>query len=164
MLVREFLELAYPLKKSGELSKNAIKFMEKHELQEDSNVSEQDLIILAQHLSSKEKRINIIKILLEKLDKQEVIVSKCNVGEWRTKSYKQVAKEVHPDSETGDTKSFQFLQEVKEYLWDFEGNPRKEFVKVKWSREKRIREGWIYEPTIKGWTKQGEKPIFSEDY
>lgn len=156
MLVREFLELAYPLKKSGELSKNAIKFMEKHELQEDNDINEQELIILAQHLSSKEKRINIIKILLEKLDKQETTVSKCNVGEWRIKSYKQVAKEVHPDSENGDTKSFQFLQEIKEFLWDYKGEPRKTIEKKRWEVEKLLDTGWVYNFMLNRYEKGGE--------
>ncbi|MGL6024154.1 MAG: hypothetical protein ACRC0F_06020, partial [Cetobacterium sp.] len=59
----------------------------------------------------------------------------------RTKSYKQVARELHPDSDTGDTESFQFLQEVKEFLWDYSGQPRKVIDKVKWSLEKEFASG-----------------------
>lgn len=162
MLVKEFLNLCYKVNKNGNLSKLAISFMVKHNLKDNQDVSEEDLIILTQHLSSKEKRIQITKVLLERLVNKSTKNS--GVGSWREKTYKQVARELHPDSETGDTKSFQFLQEVKEYFWDYKGNPRNGIFHVKWSREKMLEEGWTYEHLIKAWVKNGEKPIYSEDY
>ncbi|MGL5984168.1 MAG: hypothetical protein ACRCZ1_02735, partial [Cetobacterium sp.] len=66
--------------------------------------------------------------------------------------------------DTGDTESFQFLQEVKEFLWDYSGQPRKVIAKIKWNREKMLVDGWSYESTIKAWIKKGEKPVFTNDY
>lgn len=143
MLVKEFLNLCYKVNKNGSLSKLAISFMVKHNLKDNQDVSEEDLIVLTQHLSSKEKRIQITKILLERLVNKSTKNS--GVGSWREKTYKQVAKELHPDSETGDIKSFQFLQEVKEYFWDYKGNPRNKIGKGNWEIEKEInKEGYSH--------------------
>ena len=139
MLVKEFLNLCYKVNKNGSLSKLAISFMVKHNLKDNQDVSEEGLIILTQHLSSKEKRIQITKVLLERLMNKPT--QKSNIGSWREKTYKQVARELHPDSETGDTKSFQFLQDVKEYFWDYKGEPRKEIKFWEWRHEKEYKEG-----------------------
>ncbi|MGL6023954.1 MAG: hypothetical protein ACRC0F_05005, partial [Cetobacterium sp.] len=66
--------------------------------------------------------------------------------------------------ERGDTESFQFLQEIKEFLWDYNGQPRKMINKIKWSRERMLVNGWVYEPTIKAWIKKGKNPVFTNDY
>ncbi|MGL5961677.1 MAG: hypothetical protein ACRCZ0_06970 [Cetobacterium sp.] len=137
MLVKDYMKLVYKAKNDGGLSKIAITFMVKHDLKENAEKSEQELILISQHLSNKDKRIEVVSILLGQLS----VSPKPNVGQWRTKSYKQVARELHPDSDTGDTESFQFLQEVKEFLWDYSGQPRKIIDKVTWSLEKEFANG-----------------------
>lgn len=143
----DFLKGVYKLKKNGELPSSAIKFMDKHNLTVDMEVENNTLILIAQDLSNKEKRKNIINILLEGLKSitNEVVLK---LSDLREKTYKQIAKIVHPDSSTGDNKSFQVLQEVKEFLWDYLGNPREEIYKGKWSLEKEVcSEG--YDPLAK---------------
>lgn len=139
MLVRDFIRMAYKIKKDGGLPKQAISFLVKHSLKENEEKSERELILISQSLSNADKRINIITTLLDIMEGNMVIVGGNNTGEWRSKTYKQVAKELHPDSETGDTDSFQFLQEIKEFLWDCEGNPRKEIVHCSWEIERRYK-------------------------
>ncbi|MGL6098154.1 MAG: hypothetical protein ACRCZ9_00185 [Fusobacteriaceae bacterium] len=142
MLVGDFMKLVYKSKKNGDLSKIAITFMGKHGLKGEDEKSEQELILVSQYLSNKDKRIEVIGILLEQIN----TATELSVGKWRVKNYKQVARELHPDSERGDTESFQFLQEIK------------------WSRERMLVNGWVYESTIKAWIKKGEKPVFTNDY
>jgi hypothetical protein len=143
MLVREFLGIAYKSGKNG-LTKLAINFMVKHNLKEDMDVREDKLILLSQHLSNKEKRIEIITLLLKnmsiKSQGEAVVNKKTSVGTWRNSNYKQIAKELHPDSDTGCTEAFQFLQEVKEFLWDYKGVPKTEIKYWSWKEEREYRE------------------------
>lgn len=70
--------------------------------------------------------------------------AKFHLNELREKTYKQIARIFHPDNkETGSEKSFQFIQEIKEYFWDYTGKPRKEIKKWSWDMEKDIAQnGW----------------------
>ncbi len=147
MLVMDFLKGVYKLKKNGELPSSAIKFMDKHNLTADMEVENNTLILIAQDLSNKEKRKNIITILLESLKSttDEVVLK---LADLREKTYKQVAKILHPDSSTGDNKSFQVLQEIKLFFWDCYGHPRKEIREGHWDTEKQMREG-TYDPYAK---------------
>lgn len=137
MLVRDFINLAYKLKKDGGVSSLAIKFMAKHNISEDMDLSEQELILISQDLSNKDKRKEIINILLENMKSltNEVCLK---LNDLRNKTYKQISKIVHPDTQTGDTESFQILQEIKEFFWDYLGNPRKILMQIDWSAEKRV--------------------------
>jgi hypothetical protein len=155
MLVIDFLNMAYKKGKNG-LSKLAINFMMKHDLKENMEVSEEKLILLSQHLSNKEKKIKIITALLEIVSNKASTKTKSTVGEWRNSSYKQVTRELHPDSDTGTTEAFQFLQEIKEYLWDYKGEPRKEIKKSDWKREKMLADGWSYNMWTEKYEKKGE--------
>ncbi|MGL5971649.1 MAG: hypothetical protein ACRCZL_06575, partial [Cetobacterium sp.] len=134
MLIRDFLKLAYTTKKGVFMNRHAITFMVKNNLKEDMDVSERELIILSQSLSSKEKRVDLINALLD-------CMSCCvqGVATWRKRTYKQVAKELHPDSDTGNKDDFQFLQEIKEFLWDCNGSPRKDIKKISWEIEKHVK-------------------------
>lgn len=134
MLIKDFLNKVYKSKKDGTLSKVAISFMVKHSLKENEDKNPEELIMLSQHLSNVSKRIEIVSYLLQEMSSTKD--SRYKIGDWRKKTYKQVAKELHPDSDTGDTESFQFLQEIKEFLWDCDGNPRSTIQKFSWSAEK----------------------------
>ncbi|MGL5961960.1 MAG: hypothetical protein ACRCZ0_08405 [Cetobacterium sp.] len=68
MLVRDFMKLVYKSKKNGDLSKIAITFMRKHSLKGEDEKSEQELILVSQYLSNKDKRIEVIGILLEQIN------------------------------------------------------------------------------------------------
>lgn len=113
------------------MDRHAITFMVKNNLKEDMDVSERELMILSQSLSSKEKRVDLINALLD-------CMGSCiqSVATWRKRTYKQVAKELHPDSDTGGNEDFQFLQEIKEFLWDYKGQPRKKIIQHYWSIER----------------------------
>lgn len=140
MLVRDFLKEVYSISKSGKFHASAIKFMDKHNLTEEMEVENSTLILMAQDLSNKDKRKKIINILLEGLKSITNEVG-LKLSDLREKTYKQIAKFAHPDSSTGDNKSFQVLQEIKEFMWDYLGNPRKEVKKFTWELEKKRRNG-----------------------
>ncbi|MGL5646948.1 MAG: hypothetical protein ACRDDY_03775 [Clostridium sp.] len=70
-------------------------------------------------------------------EKKIVVMEKSiTIADMREKTYKQVAKILHPDSEFGDEKSFKVLQEIKEFFWDYKGNPREKVKQHYWSIEK----------------------------
>jgi len=136
MKVIELLDLIYNRKKDNTLSSFAIKFLNTYSLNEQDDIDVKQAIILVSNLSNKEKRNNIIKTLVNKIEEKEQVRE---VIDLRNNTYKQVCKFYHPDNlETGNSNMFRFVQEIKELLWDYNGVPKKDIDRYgSWESDKK---------------------------
>ncbi|MGL4999927.1 MAG: hypothetical protein ACRC5T_13270 [Cetobacterium sp.] len=116
------------------------RFLKTNELTEDSELSMADTLMVIQNMSNKDKRKKAIEFVISEFTEDTGL----KLSDIRENTYKQVAKVVHPDSSTGDVKSFQVLQEIKEFFWSFDGQPRKEVKKVSWEHEQKVAQGYEY--------------------
>ncbi|MGL5985103.1 MAG: hypothetical protein ACRCZ1_07625 [Cetobacterium sp.] len=116
------------------------RFLKTNELTEDSELSMADTLMVIQNMSNKDKRKKAIEFVISEFTENTGL----KLSDIRENTYKQVAKAVHPDSSTGDVKSFQVLQEIKEFFWSFDGQPRKEVKKVSWEHEQKVAQGYEY--------------------
>lgn len=80
-----------------------------------------------------EKALNIV------MSTEEVNTNKVDINILRQENYKTCCKIFHPDNkDTGDENVFKFIQEIKYYFWDCEGNSREDISYFKWSNEEKI--------------------------
>lgn len=134
MKIREFLEKVYGVKKDNKLSHYAVNFVKKYnlDLDEEKTISElKDITILFSSLKVREKAIAILNSFVENV----VETVKVTLTDLRTKTYKQIARILHPDS-NGSESEFKVLQDIKESLWDYQGKPRKDIKNISWESEK----------------------------
>jgi hypothetical protein len=137
MLLRDFLIGVYGMNKAKtQPSHYAYKFAEKHNLELGLEYSKMELLKLVIKFSSeatREKALNIVSTIKENCFK---------LGSLRTESYKKICSVFHPDNnDTGDEESFKVIQEIKEFLWDYKGSPRKEIKLWQWGNEREFVEG-----------------------
>lgn len=137
MKVIELLDIMYKRNKSGELSHFAKKLLIKHNISENDDISEIKATIIASEISNKEKRIAVIESILSNIENNVEIITPIDI---RNNTYKTVCKFYHPDNvnSTGNAEMFRFVQEVKEYLWNSKGVPRKEIRNTSWDYENQL--------------------------
>lgn len=158
MKLKELIARIYGVKKDNITIKHfGINFVNKNglDLEKEYTTKESvlsEVIILLTDLKKRQTAISIINELIVETVK-EVGMKLLDI---RSKTYKQVARICHPDSDTGDTESFKVLQGIKEFFWDYKGEPRKKVEKGDWKKEKMVAEGWSYNIWTEKYEKKGE--------
>lgn len=131
MKVVELIDVVYKRKKDGELSYHAKNFIYKHKLDVENTLTNDEAMKLIVKINNADKR---------ELALQYLIDNKCNDKsiDIRNSTYKQVCKFYHTDNQdTGNEIMFQFIQEIKEYLWEWNGSPVSEISnKLCWDNDK----------------------------
>ncbi len=133
MKIEVILDIAYKKKNNGDYPARAMDFLDKNDLELGVEYDPIELIPSVSKLSNKDKITKALLLIAEEIQKSTVQVLEVI----REKTYKQVAKMCHPDN-GGSNKMFQVLQEMKEFFWDYKGEPRKEIKKLLWEVEKKM--------------------------
>ena len=131
MKVERLVDIVYKRKKDGSLSYHANKFIEKHKLDIEKELSREEALYILININNKDKRELVLKELLTEIEpKQDLNL--------REVTYKEACKFYHPDNKSsGSINMFKFIQEVKEYLWEWTGEPVKEiFGKNDWNEDR----------------------------
>jgi hypothetical protein len=139
MRLKELIGRLYGVKKDGAIKHFGLNFVSKNglDLEKEYTTKESalsEVVLLLTDLKKRQTALSIINELIVETVRDVGV----NLSDVRNKTYKQVAKACHPDSSTGDTESFKVLQEIKEFFWDYKGEPRKEICRVSWASEKEI--------------------------
>ncbi|MGL6024530.1 MAG: hypothetical protein ACRC0F_07935 [Cetobacterium sp.] len=136
MLVRDFLEVAFPTKnkKTGDFSHHAYTLIKKHGLSIDEEVDVKKLIVIASSFgNSKATKEKTINFLLNSFSCTIESGESASPTILREKGYKECCKIFHPDNNiTGDEEMFKFIQIIKEAFWDEDYNPRPKIKHLKW--------------------------------
>ena len=139
MKVIEFLDKIYKKKKDGSISHHAKKFLENNGLDLEQEITIQQAIILSSQISNKDKRAKMLEFLAGEITVTTTERKDVNL---REVSYRDACKFYHPDNQqTGSNVIFQFLQNAKYSLWDYQGSPRREICDYEWKKEKAYKEG-----------------------
>lgn len=134
MKVIELIDKIYNRTKSGELSHHAKKLIAKHNLIIEEEIDLIRAVLIVSELSNKDKRISITNELMSAIDTCKEVIEPIN---FRESSYKQVCKFYHPDNvDTGSEQMFKFIQEIREFLWDYKGKPKKKIYEGDWDFER----------------------------
>lgn len=121
MKVIEFIDLIYKRKKDNTISHFASKLINKYNLDIDGEIEIINAIIISSSISNSQKREEVITKLTEMLNTKAEVVEPIDI---LNNSYKSVCKFYHPDNiETGNDTMFKFVQQLREYLWDYKGYP-----------------------------------------
>ncbi|MGL5961919.1 MAG: hypothetical protein ACRCZ0_08200 [Cetobacterium sp.] len=138
MKFKEIIDKCYKPKKDGSIGFYGMKFAEKCGFGVDCELTEYEALSTLLNLS-KEKQVAVFGLIKSKFESDKR--SEPTIGDTRILTYKQFAKLVHPDSIGGSDSSFKALQELKEFLWDYNGQPRKKISLWQWSHEREFNEG-----------------------
>ncbi|MGL4425483.1 MAG: hypothetical protein ACRCZ0_01255 [Cetobacterium sp.] len=126
--IADLLKEAYK-KKGEELGYHAIKFLEKHSLDKDAIIESKDSALDILILFSKAKQVLVLEWIRKNFASEEKTKKEedgFKLTMLRDRTYKQVARFLHPDSSTGDKDEFQYLQEIKGWIWSCETTVRAE--------------------------------------
>ncbi|MGL5960777.1 MAG: hypothetical protein ACRCZ0_02335 [Cetobacterium sp.] len=144
MILKDFLVGIYGMNKANtQPSYHVYKFAERNGLELGRELTKQELCDLAVKFSSLDKREKAMSIIHTIVEVVERAIVKLDI--LRKESYKRVCKVFHPDTtETGSEESFKFIQDIKEYFWDYKGQPRESIVRLDWAKEKKFKESSSY--------------------
>lgn len=121
MKVIELIDLIYKRKKDNTISHFASKLINKYNLDIDGEIEIINAIIISSSISNSQKREEVITKLTEMLNTKAEVVEPIDI---LNNTYKSVCKFYHPDNlETGNDTMFKFVQQLREYLWDYKGKP-----------------------------------------
>ncbi|MGL4425285.1 MAG: hypothetical protein ACRCZ0_03030 [Cetobacterium sp.] len=136
MILKDFLVGIYGMNKANtQPSHHVYKFAERNGLELGREFTKQEMCDLAVKFSSLDKREKAMGIIHSIVEVVEKTIVKLDI--LRKESYKRVCKVFHPDTtETGSEESFKFIQDIKEYFWDYKGQPRDSIDKWEWLDEK----------------------------
>lgn len=140
MKLFDILVEVYGKKKDGNISHHALNFCKKYELDIEKEYDKTTLVLSLSKISNSLKREKALNIVMSTEDGN---TNKADINILRQENYKTCCKIFHPDNkDTGDENVFKFIQEIKYYFWDCDGNPREDISYFKWSKEKIAKEKW----------------------
>lgn len=136
MRVIELIDLIYKRKKDNTISHFASKLINKYNLDIDGEIEIINAIIISSSISNSQKREEVITKLTEMLNTKAEVVEPIDI---LNNTYKSVCKFYHPDNlETGNDTMFKFVQQLREYLWDYKGVPNTKIeCKGKWDAQRK---------------------------
>lgn len=131
MTVKKLVDLIYKRKKDGQLSFHANRFLEKHNLNIDRDLTKEETMFILITINSQDKRELVLKELLSEVEEKQDL-------NLREVTYKEACKYYHPDNlDTGSSNIFKFIQDIKEYIWEWDGKPVEDIYKRNWKEAER---------------------------
>ncbi|MGL5646925.1 MAG: hypothetical protein ACRDDY_03660 [Clostridium sp.] len=122
MRIKDILNVAYSPKSNGDMSKYALNLATKNNLNIEQEINSKDSSLDILILLPKKRQIIVLEYIRKEFEEKPQIredkKEEFRLSYLKTKSYKQVAKMLHPDNkDVGNEEDFKFLQEIKSKFW-----------------------------------------------